>query len=94
MKNIIDSAYEHGIDAIIASDMSAISYGKQVGIAVHASTQLNISNTQAVRFFAEYCDVMVLARELSLEQVAAIKKSIDDDNITGPEGKKIKLEIR
>ena len=88
-----DAALRCGVDAVIASDMAAILYARQIGMEVHASTQLNISNCQAVQFFATYCDVMVLARELSLEQVAEISAFIRENHITGPSGRLVAIEM-
>ena len=82
-----------GVNAVIASDMAAILGARQTGLEVHASTQLNISNRQSVRFFAQYCDVMVLARELTLEQVAEIHTFIEENHITGPSGRQVKIEM-
>ena len=93
MRETADAALRCGVDAVIASDMAAILYARQIGLEVHASTQLNISNCQAVRFFAQYCDVMVLARELSLEQVAGIHSFIQDNQIIGPSGRLVKIEM-
>jgi len=88
-----DAAHRCGVDAVIASDMAAILYARHIGLEVHASTQLNISNSQAVQFFAQYCDVMVLARELTLEQVAKISAFIRENNITGPSGRLVEIEM-
>lgn len=88
-----NAALRHGVDAVIASDMAAILYARKIGLNVHASTQLNIGNREAVRFFAPYCDVMVLARELTLEQVTGISTFIKENNITGPSGCLVKLEM-
>ncbi|MDR2037801.1 MAG: U32 family peptidase [Bacteroidales bacterium] len=93
MQDTIHAAKLHGIDAVIASDLSVILYARQVGVEVHASTQLNISNRQALRFFAQYCDVMVLARELNLEQVSEISRYIEKEKITGPSGKLVEIEM-
>lgn len=90
---IIDAVAASGITAIIASDISAISYARKRGVEVHISTQCNISNIDAVRFYASYADVMVLARELNMDQVAAIHQAIIDENITGPRGELIRLEM-
>ena len=89
----VHAAHRCGVDAIIASDMAAILYARQTGLEVHASTQLNISNRQAVQFFASYCDVMVLARELNLEQVAEIQTFIEENHITGPSGRQVEIEM-
>jgi len=88
-----DAALHCGIDAVIASDMAAILYARKIGLNVHASTQLNISNCHAVQFFAQYCDVMVLARELNLDQVAEISRFIRENNITGPSGQLVAIEM-
>jgi len=93
MRETADAAHRCGVDAVIASDMAAILYARQTGLEVHASTQLNISNCQAVRFFAQFCDVMVLARELNLEQVAEINAFIEENRITGPSGELVKIEM-
>ncbi|MGM0649311.1 MAG: peptidase U32 family protein [Bacteroidota bacterium] len=90
---VIRAAKAEGISAVIASDLAVIRFCRQIGMEVHASTQLNISNTEAVRFFAAYCDVMVTARELNLKQVKTITKTIADENITGPSGNLVKIEI-
>lgn len=91
--SVIDAVKESGISAIIASDIAAISYARCIGVEVHISTQVNVSNIEAVRFYAQWADVMVLARELSLEQVSAIRRAIDEENICGPRGEKIRLEM-
>ena len=93
MKRIIDRAKEAGISAIIASDMAAILYARSIGQEVHISTQVNVSNTEAVRFYSQWADVMVLARELNLDQVAEISRAIRDENICGPAGKPVRLEM-
>ncbi len=89
----IDAAAEAGITAIIAADMAAIMYARSRGVEVHMSTQVNITNIEAVKFFAQWADVMVLARELNLDQVAAIHRAIEEQNICGPHGKKIRIEM-
>ena len=93
MRATIDAAAEAGISAIIASDIAAISYGRQRGVEVHISTQCNISNIEAVRFYAQFADTVVLARELSLEQVRAIHDAIVAENICGPAGDQVKIEM-
>jgi U32 family peptidase len=93
MQSVVDAAKENGITAIIASDIAVMEYARSKGVEIHISTQCNITNMQAVRFYSQYADVMVLARELSLEQVAAITKKNDEENITGPSGKKIEIEM-
>lgn len=90
---VIDAAAEAGLTAIIASDIAAITYARSRGVEVHISTQLNVSNIEAVRFFSAYADVMVLARELSLDQVAEIHRAIVEENICGPAGKPVRLEM-
>lgn len=93
MRKIVDSAKAAGISAIIATDIAVISYCSKVGMPVHISTQANISNVEAVRFYAQWADVMVLARELNMEQVAGIYRHIVDDPITGSDGKPVRLEM-
>lgn len=90
---LLDKALKAGITAIIASDMAAIMYAHQIGLEIHASTQLNISNIEAVKFYAKFVDVVVLARELNLNQVAAIKRAIEQEQIKGPKGKLIQIEV-
>jgi U32 family peptidase len=93
MREIIDKAGICGIDAIIASDQSVLQYANSRQMEVHLSTQLNISNIETVKFYAHFADVMVLARELNLEQVATISRSITEQQIKGPSGKLIRLEL-
>lgn len=93
MRRIIDRAHEAGISAVIASDMAAIIYARSIGQEVHISTQVNVSNTEAVRFYSQWADVMVLARELNLDQVAAISRAIREENICGPSGRQVRLEM-
>ncbi len=93
MREIIDTAKEAGISAIIASDVAAMTYANRVGVEVHLSTQLNITNIEALKFYAQFADVVVLARELNLDQVAHIYKQITEENICGPKGKQIRIEM-
>lgn len=93
MRQIVDAALKAGISAVIASDMAVILYAAEVGQPVHISTQVNVSNTAAVRFYSQWADVMVLARELSMEQVAAIHRDIVEQNITGASGELVRLEM-
>ena len=93
MREVIDAVAATGISAIIASDIAAIDYARSVGVEVHISTQLNVSNTEAVRYWARYADVMVLARELNMDQVRAISDAIDRDDIRGPRGERVRLEM-
>ena len=93
MRRIIDRARDAGITAIIASDMAAILYARSVEVEVHISTQLNVTNVEALRFFAQYADVVVLARELELDQVMAIHRQIIDEEIRGPRGELIRIEM-
>lgn len=93
MKEIIDAAKKAKISAIIASDISAILYARSIGVEVHISTQVNISNIDAVRFYAQFADVVVLARELNLQQVNEIHESIVKENICGPGGKPVRIEM-
>ena len=90
---IIDAVARSGISAIIASDIAAILYARSVGVEVHISTQLSISNTEAVRFYAQWADVVVLARELNLDQVAAIHRAIVEQDIRGPRGELVRIEM-
>jgi len=93
MKSVIRKAKEQKIDAIIASDQSAIQYARFIDIPVHISTQLNISNIETIKFYSVYADVMVLARELDLNQVSAITTTIRQENIKGPGGDLVAIEI-
>lgn len=93
MREIIDAAKAAGISAVIASDVAVMMYCRQVGQEVHLSTQLNISNIEALRFYAQFADVVVLARELRMEQVKAIHEQAIKDNICGPSGKPIRIEM-
>ncbi len=93
MRKTLDAAKEAGITAVIASDMAAIAYARQIGLEVHISTQLSISNAEALRFYAQFADVIVLARELNLGQVKEIKSVIDRDNICGPSGRPVEIEM-
>lgn len=93
MRKIISRAKEAGISAIIASDMAAILYAREIGQPVHISTQVNVSNTEAVRFYSQFADVMVLARELNMDQVSEIHRAITDENICGPDGQQVRLEM-
>ena len=88
-----DAAKAVGVDAIIASDMAAILYCRRIGLEVHISTQLSISNIEALRFYAQFADVVVLARELTLEQVKAIHEAIVSEGITGPSGALVRIEM-
>ncbi|NLX40692.1 MAG: U32 family peptidase [Bacteroidales bacterium] len=93
MRETLEMAKKAGVTAVIASDMAAITYARSLGMEVHISTQLNVSNVESLRFFAEFADVIVLARELNLEQVAKIKEAIDLENIKGPSGRKVRIEM-
>jgi len=93
MHNIIDAAVDSGITAVIASDLSVINYAFAAGIEVHLSTQLNITNVEALKFYAKWADVVVLARELNLDQVLHVYNSIREQNIRGPKGDLIKIEM-
>ena len=93
MHSIIDVAKESGVSAVIATDISTILYARSVGVEVHISTQANISNIEAVKFYAQYADVMVLARELNMDQVKAIHEAIVAENICGPKGEPVRLEM-
>lgn len=93
MREILDAAKKAGIDAIIASDVAVMSYCREIGLEVHLSTQLNISNVESLRFFSQFADVVVLARELNLKQVTAISRAIDEEKICGPSGKPVLIEM-
>lgn len=93
MKRVVDSAKKNGITAIIASDQAVIQYARQVGMPVHMSTQTNITNLEAVKYWSQFADVMVMARELSLDQVASITRAIKRQRICGPSGKPVRIEV-
>ena len=93
MHHIVEAARDAHLTAIIASDMAAITYARQIGVEVHISTQLNVSNSEAVRFYSQFADVVVLARELNLDQVSGIYKTINREGITGPHGKSVRIEM-
>jgi putative protease len=93
MQKLIDEAKQNHISAIIASDLSVIQYAKKTGMEIHISTQCNITNVESVRFFAQYADVMVTARELNLKQVGFIIQQIAEQKITGPSGNPVEIEI-
>ncbi|MBQ5904226.1 MAG: U32 family peptidase [Alistipes sp.] len=93
MQEVIDRARREGVDAIIATDMAAILYARRIGQEVHISTQSNISNSEAVKFFSQWADTVVLARELTLEQVAAIHREIIENDIRGPKGELVEIEM-
>ena len=93
MRAIIRAAHEAGISAVIASDVAAMIFAREVGVEVHLSTQLNISNTEALKFYAGFAEVAVLARELNMEQVASICSRIREENITGPSGAPVRIEM-
>ena len=89
----LDAAKAAGVDAIIASDMAAILYCRQIGLEVHISTQLSISNYEALKFYAQFADVVVLARELNLQQVKAIHEQIIAEDLRGPSGDLVRIEM-
>lgn len=93
MHHIVEAARDAHLTAIISSDMAAITYARQIGVEVHISTQLNVSNSEAVRFYSQFADVVVLARELNLNQVSGIYKTINREGITGPHGKPVRIEM-
>ena len=93
MRTYVDAAKESGVSAIIASDMSVILYAVSIGVEVHLSTQLNISNIEALKFYAQFADVVVLARELNMDQVSEIHKQIIAQNVCGPKGGQLKIEM-
>lgn len=93
MQKIIDAAKEANLSAIIAADVAAMNYANSIGVEVHLSTQLNITNIESLKFYAQFADVVVLARELNLEQVKNIHKQIIEQNICGPKGELIRIEM-
>ena len=93
MREIIDAAKEAGISAVIASDVAVMAYCNERGVEVHLSTQLNISNIEALKFYARFADVVVLARELNMDQVAEIHRQIVSQDIRGPRGQLIRIEM-
>ena len=93
MREIVDNAREAGVSAIIASDVAVMQYAVSQGVKVHLSTQLNISNVEALKFYAQFADVVVLARQLNMSQVADIYKQIVEQNITGRSGEQIRIEM-
>lgn len=93
MREIIDAAKAANITAVIVSDVAVMVYCRQVGMEVHLSTQLNISNIEALKFYAQFADVAVLARELNMEQVAEIYRQIEEQDIRGPRGELVRIEM-
>lgn len=93
MHEIVDAAREAHITAVIASDVAVMTYCNHVGVEVHLSTQLNISNIEALRFYAQFADVVVLARELNMDQVAEIHRQIVEQDIRGPKGEPVRIEM-
>lgn len=93
MKVALEAAKRAGITAVIASDMAAISYARSIGLEVHISTQLNVSNYEALKFYAQFADVVVLARELSIPQVKTISEKIISEGIKGPAGEPVQIEM-
>lgn len=93
VRHLLDLAKKYGVSAVIASDWAVIHYCREIGLEVHVSTQCNITNVEAVRFYARFADVMVLAREVTLKQAAGIIASVKQENICGPSGKLIRIEM-
>ncbi len=93
MREMVDLAKGNGVSAIIASDLSVMEYARARGVEIHISTQCNITNIEAIRFYARYADVMVLARELNIRQIEAITRAIKEQNITGPSGNPVQIEV-
>lgn len=93
MRKIVDKAHAVGVDAIIASDIAVMQYANKIGQEVHLSTQLNIANTEALKFYAQFADVVVLARELNMNQVASIYRDIQEQHICGRSGQPIRIEM-
>ncbi|WP_137305313.1 peptidase U32 family protein [Lentimicrobium saccharophilum] len=93
MREMVDLAKKSGVSAIIASDLSVLDYARSQGVEIHISTQCNITNTEAVKFYAKYADVMVLARELNIGQMEGITRAIREELITGPKGELVQIEV-
>ena len=93
MRDIVDKAHAVGVDAIIASDIAVMQYANSIGQEVHLSTQLNIANTEALKFYAQFAEVVVLARELNMEQVASIHRDIEEQHICGRSGQPVRIEM-
>ena len=93
MREIVDKAHAVGVDAVIASDIAVMQYANNIGQEVHLSTQLNIANTEALKFYAQFADVVVLARELNMEQVASVYRDIQEQHICGRSGQPIRIEM-
>ena len=93
MREIVDKAHQVGVDAVIASDIAVMQYANSIGQEVHLSTQLNIANTEALKFYAQFADVVVLARELNMDQVASIYRDIVEQHICGKNGEPIRIEM-
>lgn len=93
MREIVDTAHAVGVDAVIASDIAVMQYANSIGQEVHLSTQLNIANTEALKFYAQFADVVVLARELNMDQVASIYRDIQEQHICGRNGQPIRIEM-
>ena len=93
MREILEAAKEAEISAVIASDIAVMTYARRIGLEVHLSTQLNISNAEALRFYAQFADVVVLARELNINQVREIYEAIINENICGPSGQQVRIEM-
>lgn len=93
MRETLNAAKAAGVDAVIASDMAAIEYCREIGMEVHISTQLSISNSESLRFYSRFADVVVLARELNLEQVRRIGDTIEREHICGPSGRPVRIEM-
>lgn len=93
MREILDAAHDAGISAVIASDVAVMTYCRKIGLEVHLSTQLNISNVEALKFYSRFADVSVLARELNMDQVKHIHEEIDRQHICGPKGDPVRIEM-
>jgi U32 family peptidase len=93
MHELLDTALDTGVSAVIAADISVIQYARKIGLEVHISTQVNITNIEAVRFYSRYADVVVLAREMDLDRVKAVSRQIKDEQIKGPSGNLVRLEM-
>ncbi len=93
MHQIVDAAKENGLTAIIASDLAVLTYARSIGVEVHISTQCNVSNFEALKFYSQFADVVVLARELNMTQVKAISQRIIEEDVRGPKGELVRIEM-
>lgn len=93
MRETLDVAHAEGVSAVIAADIAVMEYAREIGMEVHISTQANVSNFEALRFYASYADVVVLARELTIEQISYISRKIKEEDVCGPSGRQVEIEL-